>query len=175
MDFHEPPSFNASKSIARMLATAQDNPSQRSKREFVPFSQERDHLGRLLSSRTQASNAQGRQSRPKEEASRLREKRSDNEEKAELAIDKIFRRTQLLPGSSKEGRKMRIKSASSASFQTPGVGSYETAEIASKMKYSRAREVTFRREKRCSTMDEPVRSSARPRPRQGIAYQEART
>lgn len=55
MDFHELPVFNASKSITRMLATSRDNASQRSKREFVPFSQERDHLGRLLSSRPQTT------------------------------------------------------------------------------------------------------------------------
>lgn len=70
---------------------------------------------------------------------------------------------------------MRIKSASSASFQTPGVGSYESAEIASKMKYRKAREVTFRKEKSCSSLGPPVKSSERSRPRQGVAYQEART
>lgn len=61
MDFHEPPAFNASKSVARMLATSRDSATQRSKREFVPFSQERDHLGRLLSSRPHTTHAQGQQ------------------------------------------------------------------------------------------------------------------
>ena len=66
------------------MLTTTDSNNQRSKQQFVPFSQERDHLGRLLSSRTPHSSAQGRQSRPKEETgSRQREKRSENEEKAE--------------------------------------------------------------------------------------------
>lgn len=65
MDFHEPPSFTASKSITRMLS-ANDTHSQRSKQQFVPFSQERDHLGRLLSSRTKASSAYGSKAKPKE-------------------------------------------------------------------------------------------------------------
>lgn len=109
---------------------------------FVPFKQERDKLGRLISKENKFSEQSLRFSSSCQLSGKnfvRRQELTEREKSTDNRVEKIFKVNSIPAIHSARDKTLRITTSQSKKNIVPAVGQYDFAAVADKVKYSRAK------------------------------------